>query len=1135
MDQNNPPLKRKKLPCPTCGLKKWTKTLDGKLECPLGHEYQGYIDEQVEFAGPRFYSKRGDYLVVKCFQLLLQHQVHALINIYGAPQELEQVARELWMLRISDMSFEYFHEDDLTLHGEHLEELVSDSDKEPTASTNSSAEAQKVKNKQVSPESMDPLSQQNQLHPTVDSDSSDALSFESSNDANTQKFKFTNKQPNQKPKSQNLKESDMSSDYTNENGIESSMNDDSDESDFQSSGWSNKKRKKLGFKNKYDEGSTDSDDILSKVKQLNELVQSSESESSSGSENDTETEKTIEDQNSVLSDLSVVLDSSIKDPTPNILQNDIGIDQNNKDKNGENIKLIIWIIKLFFLPFSSVSDLHALSNIMFFLSLRLAKEERIPYISVLKFIPQAWIDRISASHLNMLRKKSIPKMKNLKHSIFLLSKMYRKKFNIETPINEPNLVILSLTKRLNLPIHISLICTQIYKITSPYEKHILLSFQNKFRHPSSVNVEVYVAASMIVVLKMIYGLDGLARSSGGFQKLLDDSGIECLKMPSLVELIDFLRFDFVIQQSPPDLTAIDHLDDSTLSKYLDHTNRWKTLYGSDKRSKIRRSMKKIFESIVSEIQRLPFYEELSSEEKSKHISQTKLEYLNNARFKSVNLNSELGSSVSFNRANPLSYFGQLYHSGFESVNIPNPISADKNQSNSQASTILVDIDRATSNHNRETQNIYSQSATSCSHSSDNVLPTQQPRTNDAVHSSKNTLTSDREKRVLSSTVSGLDLSHSEESDPKNTLIQATVHNNGSGIVDPRHSTSDTAFKDILKEQSLISSAIYESLGVNVLTRSQEAYFAHLNKNNETGNTHALSLNSGFSHPPPPSLQYGDMVSMYLRAEDKETSLGNFHSEYTNIIVYMANLIGCPVSYLHDRVIFCEKKLLRSQEEMGFRLRGPISELYDPKEISTEFVNPYLSVDPNLGLKYFRHPEKLVINNLSDNFGSKTATNALIETIGAGVIYNGFIEMDYWSKTLPYLMKKGKTGQRGVGLKSPEKGILKVAKNTDNSSPNQPEQINSGIGIEIVDNRENPDLLESNYPGAKTVLNDTDVSNLEPSCEQEHPKSVLGFDVSDPPLGFFESISLFDNGLKEINFENSSIYDCDNFSPFDIDK
>ncbi|WVO12723.1 hypothetical protein L204_100331 [Cryptococcus depauperatus] len=116
--------------CPECGSKKWKRDrVTGNAVCEDGHVLQDYrselhvIDGGVNFAlqrrrttkGPRinkrkeegrknkeyFHGSEAEYLKLQAFQLLLRHQVHALMKLWSLPEVFEMIVRDLWIYQLS--------------------------------------------------------------------------------------------------------------------------------------------------------------------------------------------------------------------------------------------------------------------------------------------------------------------------------------------------------------------------------------------------------------------------------------------------------------------------------------------------------------------------------------------------------------------------------------------------------------------------------------------------------------------------------------------------------------------------------------------------------------------------------------------------------------------------------------------------------------------------------------------------------------------------------------------------------------------------------------------------------------------------------------------------------------------------
>ncbi|KAJ1675706.1 hypothetical protein EV182_000748, partial [Spiromyces aspiralis] len=134
--------KQKLRPCIICKSRRWHRE-GGILVCESGHNYQGYIEEDLEsFTHSRvrrrgrrvsrtvvekvqkIHGPRGYYHFVRCLQYMLQLEIDALISDFGAPKELDCVVKEIWLLLISKLNLKYSAGD----NDEESEDISSDSD-----------------------------------------------------------------------------------------------------------------------------------------------------------------------------------------------------------------------------------------------------------------------------------------------------------------------------------------------------------------------------------------------------------------------------------------------------------------------------------------------------------------------------------------------------------------------------------------------------------------------------------------------------------------------------------------------------------------------------------------------------------------------------------------------------------------------------------------------------------------------------------------------------------------------------------------------------------------------------------------------------------------------------------------------
>ncbi|KLT38666.1 hypothetical protein CC85DRAFT_331401 [Cutaneotrichosporon oleaginosum] len=119
----------KKPKCPVCGSRKWRKTRDGQVVCEDGHVLQGVRTETNEMTGPTahalqkrrmlkggerinkrkvygradrgvYHGAQAEALRLQGLQVLLRHQVAAVRRLWGVPEALEAIARDLWAYQV---------------------------------------------------------------------------------------------------------------------------------------------------------------------------------------------------------------------------------------------------------------------------------------------------------------------------------------------------------------------------------------------------------------------------------------------------------------------------------------------------------------------------------------------------------------------------------------------------------------------------------------------------------------------------------------------------------------------------------------------------------------------------------------------------------------------------------------------------------------------------------------------------------------------------------------------------------------------------------------------------------------------------------------------------------------------------
>ncbi|PVU90538.1 hypothetical protein BB561_004835 [Smittium simulii] len=762
---------RQRRVCPICKHTKWHRTSDGKLVCPLGHEYQGYIQEELEYSGvptiarkkakkdiqtksvQKYFSKRGDYLYVKCLQLLLQSQVSILITKFNVPKQLEQIVKQLWLLRLSDIDLIRYKDDDLELHGDIGFESSSDSqndDKSSNLSDFVSEFKQDISNHS-------------------DAGFSDFDYFD-----NTQNNFSSSKSPNKSVNNSPLNSNTLGKNLHNLEPFDSI--------------------------NK----NISNDDTLASSTNINSFIQN----------------KKLDKKRTKYQFLRIprrVYSTGIFTDT---------------GKLGVNWTAVICFLGLMWIRHPILfSDFY-----------RLIIEEEIPYLSVLKVIPRSWRIRLSSNHLSMLSKIGIPNVEKFRHTITLFTQMYYKKYRLKFPITNPNLMIFSLVKRINLPIQVFNLVQKAFVLINPFEKIVFTSFKNSTNESALSNTEKLIAATFVVVLKIIYGLDGIRRHQHDIQTFIDKFGSSTLKMPTENEFIDFLRFDFLSQFSTNEFSELGTFNNSSLEKYIQTKKAWLLLDGSSKRIRQRSRFEQQLSSMFTEIKGLNDWNDNYDNNYLYDFTKDKSTQLANRYYSNVSNSSDKNHNTS--STSNLCYFNRVY--------TQNSLSCDNSTKNPAA----------TKQKSKADSNLFQFLA----------LDSQIDADSDYEQiSNNNSLNKDKSHFFLE--LNKLPESQNKELD-YSFMVPETIDSaiSQQSIPDMPISTSSIApqsinslFDDSVKN-GMIPSVFHQNIGIDLLTDTQKMFFSDSELLAENKNDPALKSNTLYS---------GDMIPSYLINYENELTLDSF--------------------------------------------------------------------------------------------------------------------------------------------------------------------------------------------------------------------------------------------------------------------
>ncbi|OLY78138.1 hypothetical protein AYI68_g7819 [Smittium mucronatum] len=631
-----------------------------------------------------------------------------------------------------------------------------------------------------------------------------------------------------------------------------------------------------------------------------------------------------------------------------------------------------------------------------------------------------------------------PDLNRMKHYVGLMSRMYELKYEIRIPVGNTFLLTHSLVQRLKLPIQMITFVDQIISLSLHKQEKVSQKLSKLPKIRWNVNNEKYVAASLIVVLKLIYGFDGIFRNHPDSQYYLNIFGNENTRMPTFNEFMDFLRSDFYLQSVPSNFLTLTMIDDRMLNRYSDYLERLLLLEGTSFKVKTRKRFANHLNTTFSELHYFLKNENqnkefspmqrylqqyltdcwltsneafLKEENASNTISTNSLDVdkdvcnkqINNSGFGDVSgtcidsiycLSSGLEKSTEFEFDSILSSGNRNHLNnglGNVSVNdgsISNPKFPFKYLLNTTLSgshqyVKIFDLVNTMSNYkesNQKSINGSKENVTDLNLGFDvdstgsnipdrfsDVQDTQYPFSQ--LGANFFSFTSDSNISTVPETepVLGGDESTSKSAGTKEPvdrfflLLQnyydKVVKSYPKKLIPLEYYMRD--YDSILN--GLIKSSFHQHLGISILTDAQKSNlldkkrgFLKNNAESKGGrDTDAQECNL----LPENLLFSGDMIPVYLKMKaENGLSMGNFHRDYSNVLVYMADLCGVGARDLHDQVSTIESNLLKNQVEMRLRHEGPQNYIFESQTETNRVGNAFNgnAGDHNLKAGNFAH-------------------------------------------------------------------------------------------------------------------------------------------------------------------------------------
>ncbi|PVU99632.1 hypothetical protein BB559_000525 [Furculomyces boomerangus] len=913
-------------------------------------------------------------------QKLLLAQVQTLVKQFNISADVEQIAKELWILLVSTINIQRFRNDDVELHGNDFEYITSSDEESNDEDSHETKHRKRKYNK----------SQNNRETSSEDSDDQQDIDFTSDDEEISKQLLDLDTQAKL--------ESSSNIDYDTDRNETDHIETDYTDTDF----------------NETDYTETDYNSM-------------SEFGNTSGSDFSSKTAPSNKPNGGFLKYLN----------TSNSGQNS---SRNYKSKNKSyrfsrmpRTKVAVGIICvlgklniIWTLVISYVSLVLLRYPILIADFSRWVSEEKIPYLSIEKYIPPNWREKITRNHISMLKRKTTPSVKKIRECIMLFAFKFKKLFGLNVPFIDHSIVIYSLVKKLGLPSQFYGIASQVYNVRALYKKSGSRLYQGGNSRATDIYIEKNAAACIIVALRLFYGLDGIYRNVIDEQHLLDVFGIDRAKAPSINELIEFMRLDYFVNYSPVEYFELSLIDDIFLKKYLDVVQRRSYLegYSSAVIGKVRfkRSVYEMMPEIRDSLNLNN--EDISHKDTSglliknylEHINSQKLIFqndqdVNNSRNPSsfeffplavdrgslsvissiANVNTGSGNRSSLNKNSGIGSFDD-YSSQiqFEDLNSQIPVSSLEYEKNLFEESLLFDNNSQLQGdgYTQETNSLFSEingglNFGNPSNGEEEYQPpiTCLPKINEAE------LEGTLNQNVLESKIQ---TSFGRFNADYKKLINGTIQS-------PFHQTICTDICDVVQEKlvfrpittDLEDKELVYSLNEKKLHSLEEGdiddviteepkYCSSSSENDisvdevysETDESEWESDTNSDSEPDgfvtdeedekrtsiDNPIFSGDMIPSYIYYTDFDDSLGSFHKEYSMVLEYISDIVGYETYEIHESVTMFERFLVKHKDEFcvrknGDELRGgevleeKMEERTDPaKDILQPSEDNYYSID-----------------------------------------------------------------------------------------------------------------------------------------------------------------------------------------------
>ncbi|KAJ8519394.1 hypothetical protein ONZ45_g3662 [Pleurotus djamor] len=223
--------------------------------------------------------------------------------------------------------------------------------------------------------------------------------------------------------------------------------------------------------------------------------------------------------------------------------------------------------------------------VMYIDIINLIEAYKLPYLEVLRLLPREMTRHLTKYNVLSLSPAHPPRVLGLHALVSHLAKQLKVRYKVPTP--EANATLYALTKRLAGALSLPLL---LHRRLSPELARLAKSHPQGYKF-DNIPPEVAFAALTVMVLKMVYGLDGYSRLvmcvstsqyklRAGLNRVPTSGDDPATWMPRLADFINIVKTTNVAEETSPEHlfsasapASVTDLSDEVLDKYLDFCQR----------------------------------------------------------------------------------------------------------------------------------------------------------------------------------------------------------------------------------------------------------------------------------------------------------------------------------------------------------------------------------------------------------------------------------------------------------------------------------------------------------------------------------------------------------------------------------